>query len=313
MSVEVTVNPVITEDGILKNIFAGFEPVEYKFKREDLQVSGVGQGIDNQLLIPTSIDLSSYLAIGDLVYVFSEGDTFTYDGTGTIIAITTVSITISVDFIETTTSGYINYFKNYFLEVELVNQDNSDVKILPFSLRDDGNNAGEITIDVSIANDLNVQFFEFVSQELTASRTIFKVQYREVYDILTGSFTLLNDVVILVYSTSQPEIEQFINELDEPKLWKGYPYGVILSHSDDNTEEQGINVSYDELDINQLDVVTNIALGSFISEKQGFLFNNIDKDISYNALTEYIKLKGAYGNLPQYNPAQYDNLQYKVS
>ena len=152
-----------------------------------------------------------------------------------------------------------------------------------------------------------------MTQELTASRILFKVQYREVHDVLTGSYILLNDVVILVYATEQPEIEQFINELEEPKLWKGYPYGVILTHSDDNTEEQGINVSYDELDLNQLAIVSDVALGSFISEKQGFLFNNIDKDIVYNADTEYIKLKAVYGNQPQYNPAQYNNNQYKVS
>lgn len=312
MSVILEENPVQVVDGIVENIFAGFEPVEYKFKREDLAITGVGQGISNQLLIPTSIDLSSYLDIGDSVYVYSEGDDFTYDEAGSVVAVTSVSITISVDFIEVGTGGYINYFKNYYLEVELVNKDNSDVKVLPFSLKDDGNNAGNITIDVSIANDLNIQFFEFVSQEMVDSRTIFKVQYREVYDISTGSYTLLNDVVILVYATEQPELEQFINRLEEPKLWKGYPYGIILTHSDDNTVEQGINVEYDELDINQQVVVSGVSLGSFISEKQGFLFNNIDKDTSYNSLTEYIRFKGEYASQPQYNPAQYDNTQYST-
>lgn len=313
MAVILTQNPVVTEGGITKNLFAGFDKVEYKFQRKDLEGISVGQGIDNQVLINVSEDLRSYLSVGDTVYLFAEGDTFTYDDTGDVIAITAATVTISIDFIEVVDDGYINYFKNYFLEVELVNKDNSDIKVLPFSLRDDGSNSGLITIDVSIANDKNIQFFEFATQELTASRILFKVQYREVYDIVIGSYTLLNDVIILVYATEQPEIEQFINELEEPKLWKGYPYGVVLTHSDDNTEEQGINVSYDELDINQLAIVVDVALGSFISEKQGFLFNDIDKDIAYDADTEYIKLKGVYGSQPQYNPAQYNNTQYKVS
>lgn len=294
MSVTLIENPVVTEDGILKNIFAGFEPVEYVFKREDLSITGVSQGISNQLLIPTSIDLSSYLSIGDSVYVFSEGSTFTYDETGIIVAITASTITISVDFIEAGVGGYINYYKNYHLEVELVNVDNSDVKVLPFTLKDDGNNAGDITIDVSITNDLNIQFFEFLQQEMTESRTLFKVQYREVWDILTGSYTLLTDRVILVYATQQPEIEEFINELDNPKIWKGYPFGIILVHSSDNSDETGVTVSYDELDINQNVIVADQSLGSFLASDEGFLFVDLDKDKSYNANTEYIKFKGGF-------------------
>ena len=209
--------------------------------------------------------------------------------------------------------GYINYHINYYLEVELVNEDNSDIKVLSFSLRDDGNSQGEITIDVSIANDKNIQFFEFVTQELTESRIIFKVQYREVWENTTGSFTLLVDRIILVYATEQPNQENFLNELEEPKLWKGYPYGVVLAHTDENTEGQGILLSYDELDINQLVIDADNSLGSFDANKEGFLFTDINKDIVYEADTEYLKIKAAYGDQPQYNPAQYNNTQYKVS
>lgn len=313
MSLTLVENPVVTESGIVKNLFAGFDKVEYKFKREDLQITSVGQGISNQVLITIGADLSSYLSIGDFVYLYAEGDNYTYDDTGQIVAITSSTITIDLQFIETADDGYINYYKNYYLEVQLVNENNSDINILPFSLKDDGDNAGNINIDVSIANDKNIQYFDFVFGELEDSRIIFKVKYREVWDVSDNEFTVLNERIVLVYATQQPELEQFINELEEPKLWKGYPYGVNLTHTKDNKEDEGINIKYDELDINQNTITSDNNLGSFDSNDEGFLFNNIDKDISYDSDTEYIELKAAYGNLPQYNPAQYNNTQYNVS
>ena len=98
MSVNLISNPVIVESGIIKNVFAGFERVEFGFKREDLQITGVGQGIDNQILINTPEDLSGYLEEGDFVYVYSAGATYTYDTSGQIVAISSTTITITGDF-----------------------------------------------------------------------------------------------------------------------------------------------------------------------------------------------------------------------
>ena len=306
MSILLTNNPVVTEGGVVKNLFAGFEPVEFIFKREDAQISGVGLGIDNNLLINTTSDLSGYLNVGDFVYVNSQGLTFEYDSVGEIIAITVSTITISVDFIEGTSNGYINYYKNYYLEVEIVNVNNSAVKVLPFSLIDDGDSAGNITIDVSIVNDLNIQFFEYLRQEMTASRTLFKIQYRQVWDINTDSYIVVDDEIILAYATQQPEIETFINELDNPKLWKGYPFGVILAHSDENSDNNGLNFSYDELDINKSTLVSGNGLGSLQASDEGFLFIDIDKGTTYNADTEYIRLIGVYSGLRFFDSTFFD-------
>lgn len=312
MSVTLIENPVVTEGGVVKNLFDGFGKVEFKFSRQDQEITGIGQGISNQILIQLAVDLSTYLNVGDSVYYYSEGATYTYDDVSQVVAITATTITLAGDFIETATGGYINYYRNYYLDVELVNEDNSDIKILPFSLRDDGDNQGNITIDVSIANDLNIQFFEFIQQELTDSRIIFKVQYREVWDDTTGSFTLIDDRIILVYATQQPDLEAFINELDEPKLWLGYPYGVILVHSDENSDDDTIEITYDELDINQSDLVTDIGLGSLVATKEGFIFINIDKDTVYNSATEYIKLNGTYAGEKFFSPSFFDDNYFKA-
>lgn len=312
MSIVLTENPVQTISGVVNNLFAGFEPVEFKFKREDEQIAGVGAGTDNKLLINTLSDLSTYLNVGDFVYVYSEGLTYTYDLSAAIIEITANTITIDSDFIEGTSSGYINYYKNYYLEAQLVNVDNSDIQVLPFSLQDDGDNAGNITIDVSLANDKNIQFFEFVTQELTASRILFKVQYREVWDISDNGFTLINDEIILAYATQQMEVETFVNDLDEPKIWKGYPFGVILAHSSQNSDDEGLEFVYDELDINQTVLTSDNALASIDSDDEGLIFINIDKDTVYDADAEYITLKASYTTLPDFEPTDF-SADFKIT
>ena len=308
MSVTLITNPVETVGGVVNNLFAGFEPVEFVFKREDGQISGVGEGVDSKLLINTLSDLSSYLSIGDFIYINSSGLTYDYDISGKITAITSTTITTDQDYIESTSGGYINYLKNYYLEVQLVNVNNSDINILPFSLIDDGDNAGNITIDVSIANDLNIQFFEFVTQELTESRVLFKVQYREVWDEnLSGSYTLIENELILVYATEQMEVETFVNQLDNPTIWKGYPNGVVLAHSSQNNDATAISFSYDELDINQSTLVSGTSLGSINADKEGFIFVDINKDTVYNASTEYIKINADYTVLADFSSLDFSS------
>lgn len=313
MSVVLTENPVVVDGGVTYNLFAGFEPVEFKFKREDAQIDGVGAGTDNKLLINTQTDLSAYLNIGDFVYIYSEGLTYTYDLSAKILEITATTITVDSDFIESTVDGYINYLRNWRLEMQLVNVDNTAVKVLDYDLIDDGDNAGNVTISVSIANDLNEQVFEFVTQEQTDARILFKAQYRESWDANSiNSYTLIDSEIILVYATQQPEVETFLNELDEPKIWKGYPMGVQLAHSSQNNDGGSLGFTYDELDLNQDILTTGTSLGTLDANKEGFLFINIDKDTVYNNETEYIKINGSYAGLPDFNPAEFSS-DFKIT
>lgn len=307
MAVTLISNPVETVGGIVKNLFAGFDEVEFKFKREDDQIDGVGQGIDNQILIQTQNDWSTYLNTGDDVYLFSEGDNYTYDLNGEVVAVTATTITITGDYIENATGGYINFRRNWRLESELVNENNSDVKVLPFKLIDDGDNKGNVTIDVSIGNDINNIEFDYNVVLLDDMSLLFKFQYREVYDELEGSFVLVDDRICLVYATVQPEQEAFVNSLDEPKLWKGYPFGAVLTHTNDNSDDDKLVFKYDELDINKTTLTTNNAVGEIESNKDGFIFVNIDKDNTYEVDTEFIKLKANYTGANFFDPAFFDS------
>ena len=273
MSVVVESYPVETVSGIIENIIPGFEDVEIIFKREDLHITGIELGANNRIRVNISTDLTSYLRIGDFVYVGSTGvDGYIYDDNGEITQVTSTYIEIDIDYVSSSTGGYINYLKNYYIEVDLIDVDNSAIKILPFTLRDDGNLNGQITINVGIANDKNEQIFETENTEIIESRLRFDVNYREVYEgqLNTSYTTIDNYPIILVYATEQMVIEKFENKFEYPEIYQGYNNGVIFMHSDENDNEGtagAINITYNELDNNQNAITSdNEFSGKFTSQ-----------------------------------------------
>lgn len=315
MSLTLTESPVIVDGGVTYNLFAGFLPVEYKFKREDLQILTLSQGADNTVLLLITEDLTSILSVGDSIYLYAPGDSlaYTYDMQGEILEITATTIRLDLQYIESCSSGYINYLPNYYVEAQLVHVDNSLIQMIDFSLTDDGDLAGNIIIDVSIANDKNSQYFAALSQELTNSRIKFKIQYRQVYDGSSESFTLINEEIILVYATQQMELDEFINDFDNPEIYKGYDCGIVFAHSDANNQNTAISIYYDELDRNKYNINTDNLIIQFDASDYGFLFTFWDKATSLNANTEYIKFKAAYTALADYDAADYDGSDYKTT
>lgn len=315
MSLTLTESPVIVDGGIIYNLFAGFLPVEYKFKREDLAILSLSQGADNTVELLITQDLTSILSVGDSIYLYAVGDTgaYTYDIQGEILEITATTIRLDLQYIESSSSGYINYLPNYYVEAQLVHVDNSLIQMIDFSLTDDGDLAGNVIIDVSIANDKNTQYFAVLSEELTDTRIKFKVQYRQVYDGSSESFTLIDEEIILVYATEQMDLDEFINDFDNPEIYKGYECGIVFAHSDENNQDTAISIYYDELDRNKYNINTDNLIIQFDADEYGFLFALWDKDTVLDANTEYIKFKADYTALADYDAADYDGSDYKTT
>ena len=309
MSLNLISNPVTTESGVTNNIFAGFLPVEFEFKREDLAISTIGAGINNNIQISTSIDLSSILSVGDSVYCYGLGISgeFTYDDSGVITSIDAVSVTIDVDFIENITSGYINYLQNYYVEMMLTNPSNSDVNILRYTLRDDGNSAGNIKIDLSIPKDKLYQVFEWDTDTVDEERIKFKPKYKQVYEDSAESYTLIDQEIILIYATEQPTLESFLCPFDYNYIYQGYNAGVTLCHSDSNNDELGLKITYDELDINQNDLVSGTVIKSLSSNEYGLIFIDFEKNTSVNANTKYIRFNASFVQLPDFQAGDFSS------
>ena len=67
MSLTLITNPVSGTS----EIFAGFLPIEFIFKREDLAITSVTSGTGGAKINHAG-DLSSYLSAGDSIYVYRE-------------------------------------------------------------------------------------------------------------------------------------------------------------------------------------------------------------------------------------------------
>lgn len=294
-------NPVETISGVVQNIFAGFRPVIFEFKRQDIVVSNIGEGSSSTVLLTVNTDLSSVLSVGDSVYIYAEGLTYTYDSYAEVLEIGTNTVRINLDFIETSPGGYMNYLKNWYLEAKLVRADNTNVSVIPFSLKQTGNGKGEIELDVSIANDKNDQVLDFQNGVIEDSRIKFKVKYRQVYSGSSESFTTIDNEVILVFATENPDYESFLQSLDEPKIYKGYPFLAIFSHSDENNDDTGISINYDELDINEQELSTDNSLQNINAENYGFIGANLPASTSFTSGTEFIKFNADFETIADFD------------
>jgi hypothetical protein len=307
MSLTLTTNPV---GSAAKKLFAGFRAVNFVFKREDLQITSIESGTGG-IKINLPSDLTTYLVAGDTVYVYAEGTTFTYDCLGTVLAITATDITLDIDYTESASSGYINYFKNYYVELQCVNKDYATVNILPFTLQSDGDAAGNINIDVSIANDLN-ELRGDITQGLIPESTIeFEVQYRQVYTGSTESFTLVdNKLLVLLYCIEMPTENEILNKFDVPKLFLGYP-GAIVICNNNASDGESTEMLYSELDINQ-DAITAGTLGTIATVFDGFVLWKWLYNVSVNVKTKYIDFNPSTIGLGDFADPDFDSPDFVI-
>lgn len=286
MALTLVTNPV---GSAAKKLFAGFLPINFEFKREDLQIDDIEAGTGG-IKINVSTDLTSYLSEGDTIYVYSEGADYTYDATGTILAITATEITIDVDYVQSATGGYINYLKNYYVELQCVNKDFTGVNILPFSLESDGTPAGVINIDVSIVNDKNRQRGDIVQKFINESSSEYLVKYRQVYEGSAEAFTVVsNKLVVALYCTEQPEEQVILNRFDEPMIFLGYPAAVVMANSAGPTGFE-TEMIYNELDINKQQIASG-SLGNNDRDVNGFLLWKWLSNASVDNACEYVEFE----------------------
>lgn len=286
MSLTLITNPV---GSATSKFFAGYQPCEFIFKREDLAITSVTSGTGGAKINHAG-DLTSLLSAGDTIYLYSEATNYIYDGSFEIITIVAGEITIDTPYVVTGTGGYINYFKNYYVELQCVHPTLPDFNRLPFSLESDGDAAGNITIDVSIINELNTQRGEISEQFLSDSVTEFEVKYRQVYSGSSESFTLVdNKLVIMLHCIEVPDENQILNDFDLPKLYLGYPSAVVAAITD-NGASSTCEMLYNELDLNE-NVIASGTLGTLDADVNGFLLFEWESGISVDDQTKMINFK----------------------
>ncbi len=317
MSITLVKYPVTIESGKVNNIFAGFNAVELEFKREDIAIVDISQGVDNKVLISIAGDITSNLVVGEFVYLFSQGATFQYAGSFQIIDLSFFSpnteITIDADFIEISTGGYCNYKQNWYLESKLVSPDNNLIKVYPQLLQTDGNPNGQIEVNTSMLVDFLKNEIKETSQQLYNSRISCKVMYREVWrEDNNNVFTLVDEIpIIIIFAAENKGIEIFANQFDMPKLFEGYPFCLNFIHSLQNESGRRVQVSFNELDINETIITSGNILHYFDFSNFGILqtnFNDNTKIIEQN--TRFINFNANSSGTADYATIDYDDTDY---
>jgi hypothetical protein len=275
MSLTLISNPITTdESGNLVNMFPGFKPVEFIFKREDQQITGVDEDVSGNVEVTIeSVDLTSLINVGQPIYLYSEGSLYTYDVSAEVLSINLVGgdtiIVIDSPYYRINTGGYINYRRNYFVESNLIDTLNS-APLFNYYLTNDGDNAGNITVDINVANDLTSKPFTLASGAEQNGRVKLLYQYREVYEGSSNSFTTITDEIIICYARNDFQIEEVISGLTEPKIYKGYPFPVGIYHTQENESGSAPRILFDELNINKNTITNNNVLFGF-GDEYGFL------------------------------------------
>jgi len=315
--VTLTSYPVTISSGKVRNIFAGFSPVELGFKREDIQIVDVSMGVDNKVLISILTDITANLNIGEWVYLYSVGATFIYDGVFQIIDLDFSSpnteITVDYDFIEVSTGGYCNYKQNWFLEAKLVSPDNTDIMVYPSLLQNDGSPSGLIELNTSMLVDFLKNDILTISQEILTSRKQCTFKYREVWrEDQTQVFILFTKYpVIIIYAAENSEIEDFVCGFDMPKIWDGYPFWINLLHSTQNETGFRVRVRFDELDINKVDITNDNPIVYFDALNYGILQTNFkDNTKVIEANTRYINFNANSTGSADFETVDFDDTDF---
>lgn len=317
MSVVLTSYPVTTSSGKVRNIFAGFAPVELEFKREDVQIVDVSQGIDNKILISITGNITGNLNIGEWIYLYSVGTTYTYNDsfqiTSLVFSSPNTEITVEGDFIEVATGGYCNYRQNWFLEAKLVNQKNNDILVYPQLLQNDGSPSGIVEVNTSMLVDFLNNEILSSSGEVTNARQDCKVMYRESWrEDDSATFTLIDqEPIIIIYAAEDSEINNFVNGFENPRIYEGYPFFLNILGSIESLEEKRISVLFDELNINKTSITSANSVADFEFTDFGIMqinFNDNNKVIEDE--TRYIVFNGYSVTNPNYLTGEYHDTDY---
>jgi hypothetical protein len=287
MALTLVTNPV---GSAASKFFAGFQKCEVVFKREDLAVIDIEAGTGGAKINHAG-DLSSLLAAGDIIFIHSAGVNYTYNGSFEILTIVAGEITINTPYIESATGGYINYLKNWFLELQCVHPTLPDVNLLPFSLESDGDAAGNVVIDVSIINELNIRRSSIIAQgAIPESSVDFEIKYREVYAGSSNAFTLVdNKLFIIVHAINTPNELEILNHFDEPHLYLGYPSALVIANKA-MTAGSDIQLNYNELNINKA-IISSDNLGVVDSDVNSLLLWKWHGTATVDGNTKYIEFE----------------------
>lgn len=334
MAISITSRPIKNiESTSNSNWNASENPVIYGIKREDQQINFTEQGAGNAVQINLTVNLTSVISQGDSIYLGSG----VYAQGGKVVTITATTILTDIPFIQNTTGGYINFRKNYRVEIDFIDPATGLSKFrkrLSVRTRPDGSLIQEVqekskNLLVS-EDDYDYETSNFKDPNLSTGFYITLTEKYEGFDppnpvvidsdfpiYLTLSAKQIGDIfgsnMAQYFTSADPVSEEnrakFLTRFDEIPYWPGWPFDIQFIYSDklkDNIVYK--EEVYKDFEGNVLDTRIVYLDSSQHSGVNRLLF---EEDVPEGTECIEVTIKNQ-GVQPEYEPTEYNNLEYNT-
>ena len=307
--------PVTGSVGTYKNIFASNKPLPFTLERKDILISTITSGTDGRVRIQAGSNFNG-ISIGDQITWQSDGYTNRSSKVTAVINATTIEI--NETFINTNASnGWINYLKNWYLEIRYVTPNTSTDEQNALLILDDFSQVpsdprGIVLANINAPADLIEPDFNITTEEAKNLYKQYKIQYRQSYEGNRNDTweSPANDLpILLVHASVDFTANDFTDAEITKRYVRGYPlmYSFVYSSINDEGNNQ-LKITMTELGING-EAITSSDVVSFLN-LNGVAIIAVDTN-TLDADTAFVQFRSTLStDNSQYDPAQYDPAQY---
>lgn len=308
------VYPITESGGVFSNnIFPSQQPLNFTARRIDQTINSITSGTDGVVRINTLSPLTG-VGLGDFVAFGTDS----YSARTSLVINVIDPNTIEVDEVFTSanvTNSFINYLKDYFLEIRYVqgdsaSDDQSALEVIKDFSQIPNNVEGNIQANISVPADLIEPSIVTTTQEVPSLSVSYKIQYRESFQgnrAGTWISPTVDAPILLVHAASSA-FEGF-TDTDLTKIYaRDYPlyYSYIKSSINDTVNE--ITITLRQYDITK--TVISETQEASLSNLNGVVLVVVTPDkIDSNAVfIEFVDSIVSSGG--QYDPSDFDPGQY---
>ena len=306
--------PVTGSAGSYLNIFPSQKPLYTNFKREDGTLLSIVSGVDANVRVAINETFEN-IVVGDVVIFFSDG--YPLQKATVVSIIDTSTIELNIPFASSTvTNGFINYHKNWFLEIRYVDQTSSsnnqdaievveDYSQIPSSLN------GNVRANIALPSDLISADFTITEGEQQNLFTSFKIQYRQSYNAQRSGAWISPSVdipILLVHAADNLSIG-FTDKDVSKRYAKGYPLNYMYVYSSINDAGSNtIKFNLIQYALNK-DIISTTEYASF--NNLNGVFNLLVDTADLEAATRFIEFTTLLiSSSAQFDPTQFDSTQF---
>ncbi len=307
--------PVTGSFGSYQNTFPSQKPLYANFNRKDGLMASVSSGTNSKLRIEFSTALGS-INVGQ--FVTFESDGYPLQSAKVLVLVDSTTIDVDVPFTSgNAANGFVNYKRNYILEIRYVLADSSSNDQAAIELIEDYSqkaNArnGDIKANISTPSQLLVADFDISGGTASGLSITYKIQFRESFEgerAGTWISPVLDIAILLVHGSMSITAGEYTDPNIIKRYFKGFPLVYSFIYSAINDEgSNSIRLVLSQFDISQSlisesDVATAVNLnGVYILsvDTTGF-----DEDTAFLKFSHVVSTSNAQYDGDQYDPDQY--------